>query len=126
MAKNLGKILVVEDDLPLLEMYLERLKDEGFETAGARNGQEAIDKAMAEKPDLILLDLMMPIKGGIGVLEVVKTWPKTKDIPVVVITAYGKEEYKDRCYEMGVSDFLLKSETTPRQLVKRLREILKV
>lgn len=126
MAKSLGKILVVEDDLPLLEMYLERLKDEGFETVAAKNGQEGVNLALDEKPDLILLDLMLPVKGGIGALEVIKSWPQTKDIPVVVITAYGKEEYKDRCYEMGVKDFLLKSETTPGQLVKRIREVLKV
>lgn len=119
------RILIVEDDLPLLQMYQERLKQEGFTVLTATDGEEGVEKAMVEKPDLILLDLLLPKKGGLGVLEVLKSWVKTRDIPVVVLTALSNAEYQQKALRIGAKAHLIKSQTMPGQVIEKIKQILK-
>lgn len=118
------KILVVEDDAPLREMYLERLKHAGFEVLSASNGDNAIKEALEKIPSLVLLDLMLPEKGGFSVLQVLKTMPETKDIPIIVLTVFGNEEYKRQALREGAIDYIIKSEVMPQEVVTKIKEVL--
>lgn len=118
------KILLVDDDLTLNQMYQERLELENYTVLSVKDGQEAINVAKKEKPDLVLLDIMMPGIDGFQVLEELKRDPDTMMIPVVVVTALIQETVKIKGKQMGASDFVVKSETTPAQLVSKIKEYL--
>ena len=87
MAETGKSVLLVDDDLTLREMYESRLKAEGFILTTARDGEEALDQATKNKPNVILLDIMMPKINGLDVLKKLKSQTETKDIPVIVLPA---------------------------------------
>lgn len=118
------KILLVDDDLTLNQMYQERLEMEGYNVLSAKDGQQAIELAKIEKPDIVLLDIMMPGIDGFQVLDELKRDPDTMMIPVVVVTALIQETVKIKGKQMGASDYVIKSETTPAQLVAKIKEYL--
>lgn len=118
------KILIVEDDKILLEMYLDRFKKERFDVFYAENGEEALKIITTNKVDLILLDLLMPKKGGLGVIQVLKSNPEHKNIPIIVMTAYPQENYKKMALENGVVDFISKSEVMPAEIVEKVKKII--
>ncbi|MDH4359094.1 MAG: response regulator, partial [Candidatus Berkelbacteria bacterium] len=91
-----GKVLIVDDDITLRDMYAERLKAEGFEAEIAGNGDEGIEKAKSTQPDVILLDIMMPKTNGFNALEELKRDEATKNIPVIMLTALIQNENKAR------------------------------
>jgi len=122
---NKKKILIVEDDKAILEMYLERFKNENFDVIEAVDGEDAMEKAIRENPNVIILDLLLPKKGGLSVLEVLKSQPGTKDIPVVIMTAYPRDEYREKSIRNGAALFLSKSETMPGELVEKVKSIIK-
>lgn len=124
MIKGKKKILLVEDDKPLRELYEINLKDEGYEVISVSNGQNALAKAVDEKPDLIILDIMLPEIDGFSVLDILKTTPKTKTIPVVILTVLSERETKQKCQAYGIEDFFVKSESPISQILKRIKEIL--
>lgn len=117
-------IVLVEDDKPLIEMYGERFKKEKFIVVLATDGDMAIEKINKEKPDIVLLDLMLPKKGGINVLQIIKSNPETSDIPVVVLTAYPQDEYKEASKRNGAVEFISKSEVMPGEVVERVKAII--
>lgn len=117
-------ILIVEDDQILLEMYLERLKQENFNVITALNGEEALNIINYKKPDLILLDLVMPKKGGLGVIQILKSHSAFKDIPIIVMTAYPQDNYRQMAMENKVNDFVSKSEVMPSEIVNKIKFIL--
>jgi len=124
MNQMVPVIVIVEDDENLAKMYEERFKQEKFIVVLARDGEEAIQVINEEKPDIILLDLMLPKKGGIGVIQILKSNPVTKDIPVLVLTAYPQDEYKKLAMDDGATDFMSKAEVMPAKVVERVKEIL--
>lgn len=124
MNQMVPVIVIVEDDENLAKMYEERFKAEKFIVVLARDGEEAIQVINEEKPDMILLDLMLPKKGGIGVIQILKSNPVTKDIPVLVLTAYPQDEYKKLAMDDGATDFMSKAEVMPAKVVERVKEIL--
>lgn len=117
-------ILVIEDDENLRKMYQERLDQDGFETITAADGESGTNIALEQRPDLILLDLMLPRRGGLNVLKILKSWPYTKSIPVVVLTNYGREEYRMEALRDGATYFLLKTDVTPMEVLARVKDIL--
>ena len=122
MAK---KILLVEDEVSLRELYLELLRQEGFSVDQARDGQEALDMIQKGGYDLILLDLVLPKLSGVEVLEQLKKQKiKKSNGPVVVLTNLGKEAV-DGKKKLGIKDYLIKSDLTPDQFVKKVRSHLK-
>ena len=123
MAKK-TKVLIVEDDKPLRDMYLERFKSEKMEVITAEDGEEAVEVALREVPDIILLDLFLPKKGGLSVLEVLKTQPATREIPVIILTAYPREEYREKSLRNGAVYFLSKSDTVPADVVDKVKEVI--
>lgn len=114
-------IMIVEDDVELSRLYQIRLEKGGYKVSTAHDGDEAILKIISEKPDFILLDLMLPKQGGIGVLRVLKSHPDVKDIPIMVLTAYDHFNYRKDTYAYVV-DFLLKTEVTPFKIVEKIGE----
>lgn len=118
------KILVVDDDLPLQEMYKERLELAGYDVAAASDGQEAIEKAREYRPDIILLDVMMPRANGFDVLETLRREESTSHIPVLMLTALVQESARERAKEAGAQGYIIKSETMPGEVIKKIQETL--
>ena len=117
-------ILIVDDDPTIRDMYEQRFQKAGFEVIVASNGDEGMKQALTHRPKAILLDIMMPTKGGLGTLEVLKTMPETKDIPVVVFTAYPADQYKETSQRTGAAHFLSKSEVMPGEVVEKVQALL--
>jgi CheY-like chemotaxis protein len=118
-------ILVVDDDVLLRDMYAERLKAEDFNVLVAQNGEEALTLLGQQKPDVILLDIMMPKVNGFNVLDTIKNTPEIKDIPVILLTALIQEENRKRGMAAGAFDYIAKSESMPAEVVAKVRQALK-
>ncbi len=124
-------ILFVEDDLPTIEVYKIALNEAGFKVEAMLLGEEAIrrveeiDKGETEKPDLVLLDLMLPDINGTEVLREIRKHEKTKDIPVFVLTNYANKEVQNRELHLEAEKCLIKTDYTPRELVKVVEKELK-
>ena len=121
---NTYKILLVEDDLSLLKIYSNKLKISGFDVSVAITGDEALRKVKTELPDLVLLDLILPGKDGFMVLEEIKSDPKTKKIPVVILSNLGQESDIKRGKELGAIDYLVKSDIGLMDLVAKMKRYL--
>ena len=117
------KILFVEDEVDLLELVQIRLEMSGFEFIFALNGEEGLKKAKEEKPDLILLDIIMPKMDGYQVCAFLKDDPQTKNIPVIMFSAAGKEVEK-KCRSCGADDFITKPYES-KELIDRIKALLK-
>ena len=121
---NDKKILVVEDDKDLISLIKFNLKSEGFNVLLSSNGEEGLFTAKEEKPDLILLDWMLPILSGIEVLQRLKNNKDTKSIPVIFITAKGEENDKIRGLNSGADDYIVKPFST-KELIARIKANLR-
>ena len=117
-------ILLVDDDLTLREMYEERLKAEGFDIIQASNGEEAIKKAKENKPNVILLDIMMPKVNGFDVLKELKADPELKEIPVIVLTALIQDVDRVQGKKLGAVDYIVKSETMPGEVIAKIQNAI--
>jgi len=115
------KILLVEDDEALASVYQSRLDIEGFETLIVYNGEEALAVAMKFKPDLILLDAMMPKISGFDVLDILRNTPATAEIRVIMLTALSQPKDKERAEDLGVNDYLVKSQVVIGDVVERVK-----
>ena len=118
------KILLIDDEPELIKAVEIRLKSIGYEVALSYDGRTGIDKAKEIKPDLILLDLIMPIMDGYGVANELKDDPETKHIPIIILTASQREDLKTRCRQLGVASFIMKPFETS-DLLNMVKAILK-
>ncbi len=114
------KIFIVEDDEFLRSLTVKRLEKEGYEVAVAENGDKAIDLIPKEKPDAILLDLLLPGKSGFEVLEKLKEDGEIKGVPVIVFSNLGQREDIDKAKKLGATDFLIKANFTLDDVVAKL------
>jgi two-component system, OmpR family, alkaline phosphatase synthesis response regulator PhoP len=121
MAK--GKILVVDDEIYIVHILDFSLGMEGYEVVTALDGEQAIEKARAEKPDLIVLDIMMPKLDGYETCKALKADPETKDVPVILLSAKGRNVDQKVGFEVGADDYITKP-FSPRKLVERINAIL--
>jgi DNA-binding response OmpR family regulator len=119
-----NKILLVEDSKTIQQMYRNKFTFEQFQVLTADNGMEAIKILSQEKPDIILLDLMMPVMDGYKVLQVVKTDPKLSNIPVLVFSAKGQPEEVEKALNLGASGYIVKATTKPNEVVEQIRKVL--
>lgn len=120
----MAKILVVEDDKFLRELIVQKLLKEGYVTAEAIDGEEGLKKIKEEKPDMVLLDIILPGIDGFEVLKRAKEDEETKDIPVIILSNLGQQEDIDKGVELGAKDYLVKAEFTPGEIVEKVRAIL--
>ena len=118
------KIMLVEDDNNLREIYQARLNSEGYETVTASDGEEALSIVGKEKPDLIILDVMMPKISGFDTLDLLKNSPVTKDIKVIMMTALSQAEDRARAQKLGAQNYLVKSQVTLEDIVKAIKDAL--
>lgn len=118
------KILLIEDEQILVELYKMKFEHEGLDLIVAMDGDEGLKMAKKEKPDLILLDIVMPGMNGYQVLEALKADETTKNIGVYILSNLGQTEEIDRGLELGADGYLIKSDITPGQLVDSVRKIL--
>lgn len=118
------KILLVEDDIALAGVYQSRLELEGFNVKAVNNGEEALSAAIDYKPDLILLDAMMPKISGFDVLDILRNTPDTTNIRVIMLTALSQPKDKERAESLGVDDYLVKSQVVIGDVIERVRHHL--
>src|SRR3989338_9819931 len=118
------KILIVEDEKDIIKMLEYNLKKEGFRTISANDGEDAIDLAMREHPDIVLLDLMLPGIDGLEVCKSLKAEKKTKDIPIIMLTAKSQESDKILGLELGADDYVTKP-FSPRELLARIKAVFR-
>ncbi len=115
------KILLVEDDEGLASVYRSRLEAEGFDVYHCNNGESALSDAMKYRPDLILLDVMMPKISGFDVLDILHNTPETANIKVVMLTALSQEDDKQRADNLGADDYMVKSQVVIADVVERIK-----
>lgn len=118
------KILLVEDDEGLAQVYKTRLEAENFEVAHCSNGEEALTQAMAFKPDLILLDVMMPKISGFDVLDILRNTPETAKVKIIILTALSQPADQEKAKQLGVDDYLVKSQAVISDVVDRIKQRL--
>jgi len=119
------KILLAEDDRFLSDMYVTKFSRLGYNIDIARDGEEAIKKIPKFLPDVILLDIKMPLKDGFDVLKIIKGDEKTKNIPVILLTNLGQKEDIERGLKLGAVDYLIKAQFTPQEVVDKVKKVIK-
>ena len=124
MDTNKKKVMIVEDDEHISKVYEIKLAKEGYATSLAVDGDEAVAKITSEKPDLILLDLMIPKKDGFGVLEDIKKVPSLAGIPVIVLSNLGQQSDQDRALGLGANEYLVKVDYPIQEVVDRIKKYL--
>lgn len=118
------KILILEDEDSLSKALYTKFTEEGFDCVVARNGEEGFDRVANEKPDLIILDMLMPFKNGSEFLAECKTDAVCKDIPVVVLSNLSDAERVSDAIVKGVEEYLVKADWSISDIVKKVRSIL--
>jgi len=124
MTGNNNKILIIEDDQTIANMYKASLKQVDYEVAVAADGEEGLTSAVSGRPNLILLDIMLPRMDGFAVLEKIKSDDKIKDIPVIMLTNLGQDEDKERGKRLGAADYWVKADLTPAQINDKIKKYL--
>jgi phosphate regulon transcriptional regulator PhoB len=119
-----SKILIVEDDSDIVELLTYNLREAGFETEAVFNGGDAIERAVEEQPDLIILDLMLPEVDGLEVCRLLKQDTQTEDIPIIMLTAKGEEIDRVIGLQLGADDYVTKP-FSQREFVLRVRAVLR-
>lgn len=126
MAKDKKiKILLVEDDSFLVEMYTTKFELEGFEVSSAEDGQKGLEMVKKDRPDIILLDILMPKMDGFAVLDALKKDKETVDIPVILLTNLGQKDDVKKGFEKGAVGYLIKAHFMPSEVVDKIKKILK-
>jgi CheY-like chemotaxis protein len=123
----MAHIMLVEDDAILVEMYQAKFELEGHQVTVATNGEECLEILEREKPDLILLDILMPKINGFHVLKEIKKHKDLRNIPVILLTNLGEAEVdmnKELAQALGVHDYLIKSHHTPDEVVTKVQKTL--
>jgi two-component system response regulator VicR len=119
------KILIVEDDEYVAKVYRLKFESEGMEPVISGDGEDAVEKILSIKPDLVLLDLMLPKKDGFWVLEKVRQNPVSFRTPVIVLSNVWEQADKERALVLGANDFLVKIDTSIQEVVDKVKERLK-
>jgi DNA-binding response OmpR family regulator len=119
-----GKILIIEDDRDIVGMVEYNLKEDGYDTISAFDGQSGITLAKKHRPDLIILDIMLPIKDGFEVCKILKNEDITADVPIIILSAKSQETDKVVGLELGADDYITKP-FSPRELLARIKAILR-
>jgi DNA-binding response OmpR family regulator len=120
----MAKLLLVEDDMALRDIYSTRFLAEGYEVSTASDGEQALTVAVKEKPDLILLDIMMPKISGFDVLDILRTTPETKSSKIIIMTALSQPADVEKGKALGADEYLVKSQVTLTDVVDKVKAVL--
>ena len=121
----MSKVLIVEDEKILAEMYKDKFEEAGYQADLAFSSEEAIEYLKKEKPDLILLDILLPRENGINFLKRLKEVEGISKIPVVAFSNYDEPKTKKEALGLGVRAYLIKTQYTPKELVEEVKKFLK-
>lgn len=116
--------LIIEDDSYISDMYKIKLESENFDVVVAEDGIKGLKELERIKPDIILLDVVMPKVDGFGVLKTIKNTDGLKGIPVIMLTNLGQKDNVERGLDLGASGYIIKAHFTPSEVVKKVKEIL--
>jgi len=120
----MAKILIVEDDKFLRELIARKLTAENYQISEAIDGEEGLKKIKEEKPDLVLLDLILPGIDGFEVLSRLKEDPSLASIPVIILSNLGQREDVERGMKLGAVDYLVKAHFTPNEIIEKVKQAL--
>jgi len=118
-------ILLVEDDPFLIDIYKSKLKEVGFEIETAEDGEKALRKTKEKKPDLMLLDIVLPNIDGWEILKKIRSDPGLKDLKVIVLSNLGQKEEVEKGMALGATKYLIKAHFTPSEVVEEVKKLLK-
>jgi DNA-binding response OmpR family regulator len=118
------KILIIEDDKFLRELITRKLSGDGFNIVEATDGEEGMKKLKEEKPDLVLLDLILPGIDGFEFLTKAKEDPSISSIPIIILSNLGQREEVEKGLKMGATDYLIKAHFTPGEIIEKIKNIL--
>ncbi|MFH1462721.1 MAG: response regulator [bacterium] len=121
----MNKILIIEDDKFLRELISQKLLKERYNVSEAVDGEDGIKKIKSEKPDLILLDLILPGIDGFEVLSQMKAIPELSSIPVIILSNLGQKEDVEKGLKLGAVDYLIKAHFTPGEIIEKIKSSLK-
>ena len=119
------KILLIEDEEVLISLLEKKIIQEGYEFFIAKNGIEGLEKMREIRPDLILLDIIMPKMGGLEVMEEIQKDEELKNIPVIIISNSGQPVEIERIKKLGAKDWLVKTEFDPQEVIKKVNKQIK-
>lgn len=117
-------VLIVEDDTFLSNIYQTKFNMEGFKVSAAENGEAGLSDVKKKKPDIVLLDILLPKLDGFGVLKGLKEDPEVKDIPVILLTNLGQKDDVQKGLDLGASDYLIKAHFKPSEVVDKVKKVL--
>lgn len=123
MSDESVKVLLIEDDIRVRELYELVLKMDEYTVITAETGEDGLEKAKAENPDLIFLDIRLPGINGLEVLEALRQDAETKDIPVVILSNLDDEKTVNKGISLGALEYVVKSRITPQDLSKRVKDV---
>jgi DNA-binding response OmpR family regulator len=118
------KILIAEDEVMMLKTMEFKLIRQGFEVVACSNGEEALEKIISEKPDIIITDINMPLVSGLEIIRKVKV-ELNLDIPIVILSALGLEQIVQQAFDLGADDFITKP-FSPNELIARIRRLVSI
>ena len=121
----MAKIMIIEDDSLLIKMYQTKFQLEGYEMMTATDGEQGLKLLKADKPDFLILDMMMPKLSGLELLAIIRNDPGLKDLPVFMLSNMSQPSEMEKAKALGVVEFVLKSSLTPRQVVDKVRKYLR-
>jgi DNA-binding response OmpR family regulator len=119
------KILIIEDDPYLIDVYKTKLEKEGFEVEIAESGEKGLEKLKEEKFDLLVLDIVLPKFNGFEILEKIKENKDIKDLKIIVLSNLSQKEEIERALSFGVEKYLIKAYFTPTEVIEEIKKILK-
>ena len=123
-AAGKGKILLIEDDIALRSLYSDTIAADGYTVVTAEDGEQGLAMVRTEKPDLVLLDLILPKLPGFEVLKRIRSEAGTRDIKVLVLSVMGEQRHIQKAMELGANDYTVKGSQTPNQVLKKIQALL--
>jgi len=117
-------VLLVEDDVFLSGIYQKKFEMEGYKISLADNGEKALVEVKKKKPDIVMLDILLPKLDGFAVLAKLKADSETKDIPVILLTNLGQKDDVEKGLQMGAADYLIKAHFKPSEVVDKIKQVL--
>lgn len=119
-------VLLVEDDVFLMDIYKKKFEMEGFKISVSDNGEKGLADIIKKKPDIVLLDILLPKLDGFAVLEKLKADKEVKNIPVILLTNLGQKDEVEKGLRLGAEDYMIKAHFKPSEIVDKVKKVLKI